>query len=117
MERTDGLLRWQFSLYPDGHHDRVNLVLHALTVPLFMSGTVAVAMSWTWPWLALIGFGAMVLVVALQGRGHARETTRPVPFNGPFDFLSRIFVDQWVTFPRYVLSGGYARAWKSNHGK
>ncbi len=113
MERTGGLLRWQYSLYPDGHHDRLNLILHILSVPLFWAGTAAIAMSWTWPWLALIGFGGMVAAIAAQGRGHSRETTRPVPFNGPLDFVSRFFVEQWVTFPRYLMSGGFARAWRS----
>lgn len=112
MERTNGLLSWQFSLYPDGHHDRANLVLHLLTVPLFMAGSVAVALAWWSPWLAVAGLGAMVLVVAVQGRGHAREAKGPVPFAGPFDFVSRIFVEQWVTFPRFVASGGFARAWR-----
>ena len=25
----------------------------------------------------------------------------------------RILAEQWITFPRYVLSGGFARAWRS----
>ena len=28
------------------------------------------------------------------------------------DWAARLFVEQWVTFPRYVLSGGFARAWR-----
>jgi hypothetical protein len=27
--------------------------------------------------------------------------------------ISRIFLEQWVTFPRFVLSGAWMRAWRS----
>ena len=37
----------------------------------------------------------------------------PIPFRGPIDVGSRIFVEQWVTFPRFVLSGGLAQAWRA----
>jgi hypothetical protein len=39
--RTRTLLAWQWDHYPDGHADRLNLVLHALTAPLFWAGTLA----------------------------------------------------------------------------
>jgi hypothetical protein len=108
------LLAWQWSLYPDGHHDRVNLAIHILTVPLFMAGTVAVAAAWVQPWLLLAGPAAMVTAMALQGRGHKREATGPVPFDGAGDVLSRIFVEQWVTFPRFVVSGAFFSAWSQS---
>ncbi len=112
MERTESLLRWQLALYPRTHRARLNLVVHILTVPLFMAGTVALAVAWRWPWLAAAGVVAMVAAVALQGRGHARESEPPVPFAGPLDVVTRIFVEQWITFPRFVVSGGFARAWR-----
>jgi hypothetical protein len=37
---------------------------------------------------------------------------KPVPFRGPLDVLVRIFAEQFVTFPRFVLTGGLARAWR-----
>ena len=52
--------------------------------------------------------------VAAQGRGHGREAVRPVPFRGAADVAVRIVVEQWVTFPRFVLSGGFARAWTAS---
>ena len=115
--RPEGLLAWQWSLYPGNHADRHNLLLHLVAVPLFQLGTVVLAtapltaLGW-----ALPGLGAMGVAMALQGRGHRLETVGPVPFRGPFDALSRIFVEQWVTFPRFVLSGGFARAWRSARG-
>ena|SRR5438270_4852455 len=107
------LLQWQWQLYPDNHHDRVNLMLHVATVPLFMTGTLALVLApWLGLWLLAAGPAAMVTAMALQGRGHKRETTPPVPFAGPADVLARIFVEQWITFPRFVVSGAWAAAWR-----
>jgi len=114
--RGASLLSWQWSIYPNGHRDRRNLVLHALTVPLFMAGTCTLAASplaggLAIAWAALGGLASMGVAMALQGRGHSLEETRPVPFDGPVDVGARIFAEQWITFPRFVLSGGFARAW------
>ena len=59
---------------------------------------------------AVSGLVAMIVPVALQGRGHKREAVVPVPFLGPLDFVSRFFCEQFINFPRYVLSGGWAKA-------
>jgi hypothetical protein len=112
-DRRDGLLVWQWSSYRDRHGDRTNLVIHVLTVPLFLAGTIALplaAITGPW-WLALAGLGAMIVAIALQGRGHRREAMAPAPFRGPLDVVARLFVEQWVTFPRYLLGGGLRRAW------
>jgi hypothetical protein len=108
------LLSWQWSLYADNHHDRANLILHVLTVPLFMAGSVGLGLSWLSPWLLLGGPVAMAAAMALQGRGHRRESVPPVPFDGPVDVVSRIFLEQWVTFPRYLFTGGFGRAWRQS---
>jgi hypothetical protein len=108
------ILSWQWSLYADGHRDRRNLALHAATVPVFMAGTLlVVAAPLVAVWTALAGAAAMAGAMAAQGRGHRGEAVAPVPFAGPADLLARIFLEQWVTFPRFVLSGGFARAWRS----
>ena len=112
-DRAGGLLAWQWSLYRDGHRDRRNLALHAVTVPLFLAGTSLLVLSpFTSGALAVGGAASMLAAVAAQGRGHSLELARPVPFRGAGDFLARFFVEQWVTFPRFVLSGGFARAWR-----
>jgi hypothetical protein len=81
---------------------------------VFQLGTVLLFTSpLTSLWMALPGLVGMVGAMAAQGRGHKLETTAPVPFRGPLDVVSRIFVEQWVTFPRFVLSGGLARAWRA----
>ena len=42
-------------------------------------------------------------------RNRRRERETPVPFDGAVDFVSRFVAEQWVTFPRFVLSGGWYR--------
>jgi len=112
-DRSPSLLAWQWALYPAGHRSRTNLVVHVLTVPLFWIGTlVAIAAPFVAPIWTPLGLVVMVGAVAAQGRTHAGEAVAPVPFSGPRDVLGRIFCEQWVTFPRYVASGGFARAWR-----
>src|SRR5262249_30652674 len=43
--REGSLMAWQWSVYPGTHHDRRNLLVHALTVPVFQVGTVALVLS------------------------------------------------------------------------
>ena len=117
MNRGQPLLGWQWSLYPDNHRARRNLIIHILTVPLFQAGGLAILISpFLSGWLALGGVVAMAFAMALQGVGHRGETVPPVPFAGPFDAISRIFVEQWITFPRYVLSGRFATRWRAESG-
>jgi hypothetical protein len=112
--REDGLLQWQWALYRDGHADRRNLALHVASVPFFLLGSCAVVLApLLSAWLALAGLGAMVGAVAVQGRGHRLEAIKPVPFRSPFDAVARLFVEQWITFPRFVLRGDLARAWRA----
>ncbi len=111
--RNEPLLSWQWNHYPEGHRDRRNLAIHLATAPLFIAGVVAIVASpfVAW-WLAPLGLAAMFVTVALQGRGHKLEKSAPLPFDGPFDVVQRLLVEQLVTFPRFVLSGGWARAWR-----
>ena len=115
ITREHGLLSWQWSIYPQAHRNRLNLIVHLVTEPLFVVGTCAVPPALVlgaW-WLAALGLGAMLAAIALQGRTHKLERTPPPAFRGPLDVLARLFVEQWVTFPRYVLSGEFARAWRN----
>ncbi len=106
------LLAWQWSLYPDGHQSRRNLLIHLFTTPLFMAGCLMLLLSpLNWR-LALAGVIALFVPLALQGAGHKGEVGRPVPFAGPLDVVSRFLVEQWVSFPRYILSGRFGEAWR-----
>lgn len=87
-------------------------MIYIVAVPLFLLGTVtlvvaAVELSFV---LLALAIGCIVVAVALQGRGHRLEAVPPEPFSGPLNFVSRLFLDQWVTFPRFVITGGWGAA-------
>jgi hypothetical protein len=106
------LLRWQWEGYPKYHQSRANLLIHIVAVPLFMLGTVALVAAVIQLSLVLlvVAIGCIVVAVALQGRGHRLEAVPPEPFTGPLNFVSRLFLEQWVTFPRFVIAGGWGAA-------
>ena len=106
------LLRWQWEGYSRYHQSRANLLLHIVLVPVFIIGNIGLLVALTQrSWLiALAAVTTMVLSIALQGRGHREESVPPEPFSSPFNAIARIFCEQWVTFPRFVLSGGWFRA-------
>jgi len=108
------LLRWQWEGYPTYHRSRFNLLLHIAVVPLFLLGNVGLVVALLQgAWLgALAGLVLMVISVVLQGRGHGLEAEPPVPFSGPANAVSRICLEQWVNFPRFVLSGRWLQAWR-----
>jgi hypothetical protein len=109
---ASSLLRSQCNGYARYHQSRSNLFLHVVFVPLFLAGNVILLIALAerrW----LLAVGAVVLTVfslAVQGRGHRREPVPPEPFSSPRNALARIFLEQWVTFPRFVLSGAWSQA-------
>jgi hypothetical protein len=110
-DRDGGLLAWQWRNYSRNHRDRANLLIHMLAVPVFIAGVLAFATQA----LKAQWFGAAVSAVvavaafAVQGIGHKRERVAPEPFAGPGDFVARVFAEQFITFPRFVLMGQWAR--------
>jgi len=111
MDRSEGLLAWQWHGYAERHRDRVSLLLHMASVPLFIAGLLAAArQAFFGEWFgAGVAFSMAIFALLLQGIGHRREKTRPEPFEGPLDFVLRFLVEQFLTFPRFVLSGGWLR--------
>jgi phage terminase small subunit len=105
------LLAWQWDDYAAKHRDRVNLLVHLVAVPLFQASTLLLLVGMGARSALGIGIGLACLAagVLIEGRGHAREREAPVPFDGPLDFVSRFVVEQWITFPRFVLSGAWRR--------
>jgi hypothetical protein len=106
------LLRWQYEGYPQYHKDPANLWLHLFAVPGFQLSTAGVVFcAWQGSWLGIaVSLLGMALSFGAQGIGHGRETAPSIPFDGPVDALTRIFVEQFVTFPRFALSGGWRLA-------
>jgi hypothetical protein len=113
-----GLLRWQWDGYPRYHRSRANLLLHVVAVPAFVLGNAALVVTllrgmWA---PAAAALAVMAASMAVQGRGHRWEEVPPEPFTGPANALSRIFLEQWITFPRFVLSGRWLRAFRAGAG-
>ena len=106
------LLRWQLEGYPEFHRTRMNLWLHIVFVPAFIGSTLSllVGLATLSPVRAVTALVGMAIAFAVQGFGHKREPTPAIPFAGAGDAVTRIFAEQFVTFPRFVLSGGWARA-------
>ena len=106
------LLRWQWEGYARYHSTRFNLLLHIVVVPLFLVGNLVLIVALLkGSWAVAVGSAiAMAVSMALQGRVHRREPMPPEPFTGAQNALSRIFFEQWATFPRFVASGGWLRA-------
>jgi hypothetical protein len=111
MQRDGGLLAWQWRTYERNHRDRANLLLHIVAVPAFIAGVLAAAVQvLQGQWFgAAIAAAFAIVAFAVQGIGHKREPEAPVPFDGPGDFVARVFAEQFVTFPRFVLSGQWMR--------
>src|SRR5690606_36992421 len=106
------MLQWQWNGYENYHRSRTNLLIHIAAVPLFLVGNVAlivglVGQAWV---LAGGSLALMIVSMVLQGKGHGQEENPPEPFTSVGNAISRIFLEQWVTFPRFVLSGRWLAA-------
>jgi hypothetical protein len=101
------LLKWQWEGYPQFHQDKLNLVIHIVAVPVFVGSLFNVVWSLAHLWFvsAAISAVGMGVAFAVQGFGHGREKTPSIPFDGAGDAVTRIFVEQLITFWRYVFSG------------
>lgn len=98
--------RRQWEGYPPSHTRLANVLLHVVGVPVFLLGNCVLVVSLAslnlrWAGLGLLG---MLGGFALQIVGHGIEPRRPPAFASPSDAIARIFVEQWLTFPRYLLS-------------
>lgn len=105
------LAQQQYQHYQLYHGERNNLWLHLLTVPLFQLGCVLGVIGLCTASLWLISAWLMLpLSLALQGIGHQRENNSPQPFSSPLNFVQRIVLEQFYSFPRFLLSGAWWRA-------
>lgn len=113
------LLKWQWDGYPRYHQSRTNLLLHIVVVPLFLAGNVALVVGLVGGSFLGAGLGAMAMVAsaALQGIGHRTEPVPPEPFTSRSNAVARLFLEQWINFPRFVLSGKWLRALRQSHGQ
>ena len=110
------LFRWQWNGYSTYHRSRKNLLLHIVFVPLFLTANIGllfaiIAHSWI---LGFVSIPTMGIAIALQGHGHRQENIPPEQFTSPLNAIFRIFLEQWINFPRFVISGGWSRAMRQS---
>ncbi|AJQ95141.1 Mpo1-like protein [Gynuella sunshinyii] len=108
------LLKWQWEGYLKYHQSRTNLLIHIVIVPFFLIGnliTIAGILGLSWVFM-ISGLLLMLLSIILQAKGHGVESNPPEPFTSAANAVARIFLEQWVTFPRFVLTGQWFRAFR-----
>lgn len=116
-KRHPNLPAWQWRAYPENHRNPTNLVLHLIAVPLFIVGFLLLVSGVFSLSIANVAIGVVGLVaaLALQRHGHSLEAQASEPFSDRKDAVQRLLVEQFVTFPRFVLSGAWWRAWRQRH--
>ncbi|RBL65704.1 terminase, partial [Pseudomonas sp. MWU13-2625] len=62
-----------------------------------------------------IGVVGILAALGLQRHGHSLEAQAAEPFSDRKDAVQRLLVEQFVTFPRFVLSGAWWRTWLQRH--
>ncbi len=96
------------------HKNPMNLLIHVVTVPLFLlAAGVALLCPWLPRWEMWWG-GSVALAfyaVFLQRFGHRLEGERG-PRRGFGAGIAGFLVEQFATFPRFVISGGWLRNWQ-----
>ncbi|MDB5980969.1 MAG: hypothetical protein JWQ69_1984 [Pseudomonas sp.] len=116
-KRLPNLHTWQWRGYAANHQHPTNLVLHVIAVPLFIIAALLILDGLLELSFSSIAIGVIGLIAAMafQRHGHSLEAQSPEPFSDRNDAIKRLLVEQFVTFPRFVLSGGWWRAWKERH--
>ncbi|GBL58087.1 phage terminase, small subunit [Pseudomonas citronellolis] len=114
-KRHPNLFAWQWQGYAANHRNPTNLALHLVAVPLFVVAALVLLGGLFKLSLGsiLLGVIGMVAALAIQGRGHKLEEQPPEPFSDRKDAVGRLLAEQFVTFPRFVLSGAWWRAWRN----
>jgi hypothetical protein len=106
------LLDAQWADYAEAHRSRANLWLHLIVVPVFLvaQGLALWALALGAWWTLAMALAAMFGSLGLQQRGHAQEARRPAPFASMGQAVLRLWLEQCVNFPRFVISGRWWQA-------
>jgi hypothetical protein len=110
------VLAEQWNGYGERHRNKANLLIHIATVPLVWFAGLQIVGGLL---LMLIGVGglklwiyaAILITIALvaQWQGNSMEQVKAAPPANPKDFAVHTVAEQFVTFPRFVLSGQWMR--------
>jgi len=106
----------QWRDYSERRQNKINLLIHIVTVPLVWFAALQVLGGLV---LMLIGVGgikmwvyaAILTAIALfaQSHGNGMEAKKAAPPSNPKDFAMHAVAEQFITFPRFVLSGQWLR--------
>lgn len=112
----NNLIQWQWDSYHEFHRSKTNLLIHIIAVPMFLiANTNLVLALYQFAWLsASISAALMIVSLAMQGKGHKIEITPSIPFSSPLNAIARLILEQWINFPRFVLSGAWWRAYQTS---
>lgn len=110
------LIKWQSEGYTKFHKSKLNLWVHILAVPIFIIAFFSLVISaFNFNGLQFL-FSLMLIIISIvsQGIGHSKEVYAPEKFTGPVNAITRILLEQFYTFPKFVLNGGWFAALKTN---
>lgn len=101
------------------HSERRNLVIHLIAVPLFVVATAALVLSLLRGKAmgAAVAIAGAVIAMMAQGGGHAFEAQAPEPFSGPGNFLKRWFLEQFLIFPAFLVTGRWWQQFRTSGGR
>jgi uncharacterized membrane protein YGL010W len=102
--------------YAHQHRNRLNLLVHLLMVPQFMIACagILVAIVLRHGGLVTLWLSVAALCVIGQEVGHLFEERRAEPARSFTEFVNTWFKEQFYVFPRFVLSGGWWRAFRGH---
>lgn len=118
------LIESQWSDYSTRHRKRNHLLIQIVAVPLFWLASIQVLGALL---LMLMGvphgfrmllWAAVLIGLSLgaQAVGRSLEYGAAQPAVSPIEFARRTLVEQFVTFPRFLLTGGWLRNLKAADG-
>ena len=110
--KINELMTWQWQDYHSFHQSKTNLVIHLVTMPVFVLALLAsLYFLLQFNWLAAgLAFMTLLVAFAAQGYGHSLEAKPSIPFASPKQAMQRILLEQIITFPRYLMTGGVTKA-------
>ncbi len=99
--------------YAQVHTHRINRLIHLIAVPLFIAAHLGLvsAIAQRKPLPALMWVSLAVVSLGLQRQGHALEAKTPAPFRNGFNFMTRLYTEQFYKFPKFVLTGKFQENW------
>ncbi len=91
------------------HWSKKNLIIHIFAVPIFIISNISI-LYWIFQLniiVILLSFWLIWFSLLLQWKWHKLETNKPKKFSSKWDFIKRIYIEQFITFPLFLISWNY----------